>query len=165
MKDEHVISILEGKAFAALDENDFAQIRAHAVVCESCRKAYEAAEVSALLLNARANEIFEPSPFFQTRVLAALRERQAENQTWAWSRLWRTAGGLASSMAATVATLAILTFVVPATQTAESQNPAPFANAYSTEAVVLDDNAAPDDQLSDSDVLATLYDADDNVVK
>ena len=162
MKDEHIISILESRPLATLDENDFAQIRAHAVVCESCRKAYEAAEVSSLLLKARANETFEPSPFFQTRILAALRERQAENQTWAWSRLWRTAGGLASSMAATVATLVILTFVVPGTQTAD---PAPFANAYSAEAVVLDDNAAPDDQLSDNDVLATLYDGDDNVVK
>ena len=68
-------------------------------------------------------------------------------------------------MVATVATLAILTFVVPGTQTAESQNPVPFANAYSAEAVVLDENAAPDDQLSDNDVLATLYDADDDVVK
>jgi anti-sigma-K factor RskA len=165
MKNEHITSILESKPFAALDENDLFQIRAHAVVCESCRTAYEAAEVSALLLKARANETFEPSPFFQTRVLAALRERQAENQTWAWSRLWRTAGVLASSMAATVATLAVLTFVVPGTQTADSQNPAPFANAYSAEAVVLDENAAPADQLSDSDVLATLYDADDGVVK
>jgi anti-sigma-K factor RskA len=165
MKDEHVISILESRPLAALDESDFAQIRAHALVCESCRKAYEAAQVSALLLKARADEAFEPSPFFQTRVLAALRERQAANQTWAWSRLWRTAGGLASSMVATVATLAILTFVIPGTQTAESQNPAPSANAYSTEAVVLAENAGPDDQLSDSDVLATLYDADDDVVK
>ncbi|HMG76309.1 MAG TPA: hypothetical protein VK582_22740 [Pyrinomonadaceae bacterium] len=164
MKDEHIISMLESRPLSA-DENDFAQIRAHASICESCRKAYEAADVSSLLLKARANETFEPSPFFQTRVLAALREQQAENQTWAWSRLWRTAAGLASSMVATVAILAILTFVIPGTQTTESQTAAPFANAYSAEAVVLDDNAAPDDQLSDNDVLATLYDADDNVVK
>jgi len=165
MKDEHIISMLESRSFAALDESNLAQIRTHTVVCESCRKAFEATEFSSLLLKARANETFEPSPFFQTRVLAALRERQAENQTWAWSRLWRTAGGLASSMVATVATLAILTFFVPGSQTAESQSPAPFANAYSAEAVVLSENAAPEDQLSDNDVLATLYDADDNVVK
>jgi hypothetical protein len=165
MKDEHIINILESAPLAALDESDLSQARAHALVCESCQTAYEAAEVSSRLLEARANESFEPSPFFQTRVLAALRERQAENQTWGWSRLWQTAGGLASSMAATVATLAILTFVVPGTQTADSQNPSPFANAYSTEAVVLDENAAPDDQLSDGEVLATLYDTDDDVVK
>src|SRR6266403_5244055 len=145
MINEHVIGMLESKRFGGLDENDRAQIHAHAQACDSCRRAYEAAQVSAALLQERAAENFEPPPFFQTRVLAALRERQSANETWAWSRLWRTAGGLASSMVATVATLAILTFVFPGTQTAESQNPAPFANAYSAETVVLDDNAAPDD--------------------
>lgn len=164
MKDEHVISILESAPLATLAESEVSQVRAHAAVCESCGKAFAAAEVSALLLKARADETFEPSPFFQTRVLAALRERDAENQTWAWSSLWRTAGGLASSMAATVATLAILTFVVPGTQTAESQS-ASVLNAYSTEAVVLDENLAAVDQMSDGEVLATLYDPDDEVVK
>lgn len=165
MKNEHVIDMLEAKPFAALDSNDLAQIRAHAAGCESCRQAYEAAEVSANLLQQRASETFEPSPFFQTRVLAALRERQAANETWAWSRLWRTAGGLASSMVATVATLAILTFVVPGTQTAESPDPATAVNAYSAEAVVLDESALPDDQISDSEVLTTLYGPEEDVVK
>jgi hypothetical protein len=165
MKNEHVIGILEAKPLTALDSNDLAQIRVHAAGCESCRQAFEAAQVSAVLLQERADQTFEPSPFFQTRVLAALRERQATNETWAWSRLWRTAGGLASSMVATVATLAILTFVVPGTQTAELQDPATAFNAYSTEAVVLDESALPDDQISDSEVLTTLYGPEDDVVK
>lgn len=165
MKNAHVIGILEAKPFAALDSNDLAQIRVHAAGCESCRQAYEAARVSALLLQERAAEAFEPSPFFQTRVLAALRERQTTNETWAWSRLWRTAGGLASAMIATVATLAILTFVVPGTQNAESPDPATAFNAYSTEAVVLDQTALSNDQLSDSEVLTTLYGPNDEVVK
>jgi anti-sigma-K factor RskA len=165
MKNAHVMGILEAKPFAALDSNDLAQIRVHAEGCESCRQAYEAARLSALLLQERAVETFEPSPFFQTRVLAALRERQTTNETWAWSRLWRTAGGLASSMIAAVATLAILTFVVPGTQTAESPDPATAFNAYSTEAVVLDESALSNDPLSDSEVLTTLYGPDDKVVK
>ena len=165
MKNEHVIGILEARPFAALDADDLAQIRAHAAGCESCRRAYEAAEVSAVLLQERAAETFEPSPFFHTRVLAAMREQQAASETWAWSRLWRTAGGLASSMVATVATLAILTFVVPGTQTAESPDPATAVNAYSTEAVVLDQSARPDDQVSDSEVLTTLYGPQEDVVK
>lgn len=165
MKNEHVIGILESKPLAELNENDLAQIRAHAVACEACRHAYEAAQVCAALLQQRAGEGFEPSPFFQTRVLAALRERRAENETWAWSRLWRTAGGLASSMVATVATLAILTFVIPGTQNLDSQSPATVVNAYSTEAVVFDQNARPDDQVSNNDVLATLYETEDDVVK
>jgi predicted anti-sigma-YlaC factor YlaD len=165
MKNEHVIDLLEAKPLAALDSNDLAQIRDHAAGCESCRQAYAAAEISALLLQEQAAASFEPSPFFQTRVLAAVRERQATNETWAWTRLWRTAGGLASSMLATVATLAILTFVVPGTQTADSPDPGTAFNAYSTEAVVLDESALSDDQISDSEVLATLYGPDDDSVK
>jgi hypothetical protein len=161
MRNEHVISLLEDKSLARLDENELGQIRAHALACDACRRAYQAAQVSAVLLQERAGESFEPSPFFQTRVLAALRERQSADETWAWSRLWRTAGGLASSMVATVATLAVLTFVVPGTQTTDSQNP--VVNAYSTEAVVLGENAPPADQLTDNDVLTTLYETEDVV--
>jgi hypothetical protein len=165
MKKEHVIGILESKPLVELDENDLGQIRVHAVACEACRHAYEVAQVCAALLQQRAGESFEPSPFFQTRVLAALRERRAENETWAWSRLWRSAGGLASSMVATVATLAILTFVIPGTQSPDSQSQAAVVNAYSTEAVVFDENAQVDDQISNNDVLTTLYETEDDVVK
>jgi hypothetical protein len=163
MKDEHVIGILENNPFVALNRDELAKIEAHALGCEACWKAYEAAQVSAALLHERAREAFEPSAFFQTRVLAELRERQAANERWVWSRLWRTAGGLASSMVATVATLAILTFVIPGTQISESQNSAPALNAYSTDAVMFDNGSLPDDQISDSDVLATLYETDDVV--
>jgi anti-sigma-K factor RskA len=165
MKNEHVISILDSQSLGALNENDLGQIRAHSALCESCRQAYEAAQASAMLLQERTAETFEPSPFFQTRVLATLRERQTANEAWAWSRLWRTAGGLASSMVATVATLAVLTFVLPATQNADLQSPTAVVNAYSTEAVVFDESALPDDQISNNDVLATLYETDDDVVK
>jgi hypothetical protein len=161
MRNEHVISLLESKPLAGLDENELGQIRAHAPACDACRRAYEAAQVSVMLLQERSGEYFEASPFFQTRVLAALRERQSANETWAWSRLWRTAGGLASSMVATVAALAVLTFVVPGSQNTDLQSPA--VNAYSTEAVVLDENALADDQLSNNDVLMTLYETEDAV--
>jgi hypothetical protein len=165
MKNEHVISILESKPFLALDRSDLAQIRDHALICESCRQVYEAAQVSSALLQERAREAFEPSPFFHTRVLAALREREGANEKWAWSRLWRTAGGLASSMVATVATLAILTFVIPGAQTTDSQNSSSVGNTYTAEAVVLDENTLADNQMSDSDVFATIYDSGDEVVK
>jgi anti-sigma-K factor RskA len=165
MKDEHIISLVESKPFAGLAESERAEISSHAAACESCRRAFEAVDVSSLLLKARVNEEFEPSPFFQTRVLALLRERQAANEKWAWSRLWRTAGGLATSMVATVATLAVLTFVIPGAQAPDSPNSAAVVNAYSTDAVVLDAATPRDDQISDSDVLATLYDADNEVVK
>ena len=72
MKNEHVISILESNPFVALNRDKLAQIEAHAATCAACRIAYEAAQVSAALLHERAREAFEPSAFFQTRVLAEL---------------------------------------------------------------------------------------------
>lgn len=164
MKDEHVISKLENNPFFSLDRDELARIEAHVATCDDCRIAYEAAQVGAALLHERARAAFEPSPFFQTRVLAELRERQAANESWAWSRLWRTAGGLAYSMVATVATLAILTFAIPGTQSADSLS-ASAVNAYSADSVVLDGGSLSDDQVSDNDVLATLYDTDDDVGK
>jgi anti-sigma factor RsiW len=163
MKTEHVISILESNPFVALNRDELAKIEAHTLTCEACRKAYEAAQVSAALLHERAREAFEPSAFFQTRVLAELRERDAANERWAWSRLWRTAGGLASSMVATVATLTVLTFIIPGTQISESQNSSSIASAYSTDAVMFENGSVPEDQISDSDVLATLYETQDVV--
>jgi hypothetical protein len=67
-------------------------------------------------------------------------------------------------MVATVAMLAILTFAIPATQSTDSLS-ASAVNAYSTDSVVLGGGSLSDDQVSDNDVLATLYDNDDDVVK
>src|SRR5205823_4534749 len=107
MKAQHIVNLLENRPFASLSESDLVLIRAHTRVCSDCRQAYEAAQISALLLKERAAEAFEPAPFFQTRVLAVLRERQTGNETWALRRMWRAAGVLVSSMAVTVATLAV----------------------------------------------------------
>jgi anti-sigma-K factor RskA len=163
MKDKHIIDILARGPLSALTRSELEEIQAHAGPCESCGRALAAARVSAAMLQERAREEFEPSPFFQTRVMAALRDRQAANETWAWSRLWRSAGGLASSMLATVAALVVLTFAVPVSQTPDTNSSVMAVNAYSTEAVVLDENAAADDQVSDNEALATLYEADDDL--
>jgi hypothetical protein len=40
-----------------------------------------------------------------------------------------------------------------------------LVNAYSTEAVVFDESALADDQISNNDVLATLYETDDDAVR
>jgi biotin carboxyl carrier protein len=161
MRDEHIISLIESAPLASLSENDLTAIRAHTDQCSGCLRAFQAAQVSALLLQERAAETFEPSPFFHTRVLATLRERQAANGSWAnsWAlgRLWQTAGALASSMVATVAALAVLTFVIPGSQVASGQQLSSLANNYSAEEVILDQNPQPDEQLSDGQLLTTIY--------
>lgn len=166
MKEEHIISRIESKPFASLSESDLTAIRLHARDCVSCRQAFEAAQISALLLKERAAETFEPSPFFHTRVLARLREHQIANESWAWRGLWRTAGALASSMVATVVALAVLTFVIPGNQiTSGPQEISSLSNSYSAEEVILNQNELLDEQASDGQVLTTIYGGEEEAVR
>jgi hypothetical protein len=159
MRDEHIKKLLEDTPLASLSENDLTVIRAHAKECSSCFRAFEGARVSQLLLKERAAVEFEPSPFFHTRVMATLRERQAVNDSWAFGRLWRAAGALASSMVATVATLAFLTFVIPDAQVATISQASPNANGYSAEEVILDQ--AQSEEVSEGQLLTTIYGGDE----
>ena len=163
MKEEHVIEMLERVPFGSLAADELATIRTHAAACPDCQSAYEAARISSLLLKERVAESVEPSPFFQTRVLAALRERQAANEVPALKRLWQAAGTLVSTMALTVAALATLTFFIPAdTQPATApQTLAAAANNYTAEDVVFTPDEVADGQMSDDQVLSTLYGADE----
>src|SRR5215217_4627003 len=113
MRDEHIKRMLDEAPLSSLGEAELEGARAHAEGCADCRRAFDAAQVSSSMLKARAAEAFEPSPFFQTRVLAQLRERRAAEEGWTLARLWKSAGLLVSSMAATVAALAVFTFVAP----------------------------------------------------
>jgi predicted anti-sigma-YlaC factor YlaD len=161
MREEHIINLLENTPLSSLEESELADIRSHAGVCPECRRAYEAAQISALLLRERVAETFEPSPFFQTRVLAALRERQAQTETSALRRLWQATGALVSSMAVTVAALAVLTFIGPSHQPPTGpQQLVSAVDAYSAEEVIFDPDNLPSDQMSYGQVLTTLYDDD-----
>jgi predicted anti-sigma-YlaC factor YlaD len=155
MRNEHIISLIEKAPVASLSESDLAAIRDHTDHCSDCRDAFQAAQVSAALLKERAVAAFEPSPFFQTRVMATLRERQAAG-SWSWSRLWRSAGALASSMVATVAALAVLTFATPGTQVAYGPQQASYPNGYSAEEVILDQTSQLEEE-SDGQLLTTIY--------
>jgi hypothetical protein len=164
MSDKH-ISLIEQTPLASLSESDLVAIRAHVTDCADCRRGYEAAQVAMLLIKERAAEAFAPSPFFHTRVLATLRERQAANESWAWSRMWRAGGALASSMVATVAALVVLTFVVPGTQSTVAGDMTSTGNAYSAEEVILNQSELPAEQTSDGQILKTLYGAEEDAVK
>lgn len=164
MRDEHIISMIENAPLSSLSESELTNIRAHTDQCAECRRAFEAAEVSTLLLRERVVETIEPSPFFQTRVLAALRERQAISETSAFKRLWNATGALVSSMAVTVAALVVLTIFAPGSQpTSGAQEVASAYNSYSAEEVLFDQSDAPPvEQMSYGQVLSTLYESDDD---
>jgi hypothetical protein len=153
---KHITEILDRASIAALSESDLNEVRAHVLECMACQDAYEAARLSAIVIQKRAQVVIEPSPFFQTRVMAALREQQAVESVPAMLRLWRSAKALVSTMAVTTAALAVVSFMQPS-QTAPATDQT--ASAYSAYSVIMDQGA--DDQMSYEQVLSTIYDDDD----
>lgn len=151
MKGEHITDVLDNAALATLSPRELEEIRAHAQNCMTCGNALAAAQVSAMMIKERAQVAIEPSPFFQTRVLAAWREQQAAESVPAIVRLWRSSKALVSSLTLATVALGALSFMVstPAT-TALDQT----ASAYSAESVILQDS---DDQLSYDQVLNAIY--------
>ena len=157
MKDKHITEILDNTSIAALSETQLNEVRGHALECMTCREAYEAARLSAVVLKRRAEATIEPSPFFQTRVMAALREQQAVESVPAMLRLWRSAKVLVSTMAVTTAALAVVSFIQPSQTTPVVDQ---TASAYSAYSVIMDQDA--EDQMSYEQVLSTIYEDDDD---
>ena len=153
MKDKHVIEMLDETPFGNLSSEQLNIIRSHSLECTNCMSAYQAAKLSSVVLAERVQAGVEPSPFFQTKVLAALREQQSVENVPAWLRLWKSAGALVSSMAVATVALAALSFAVPATIQEQT------ATAYSADSVILDQGI--DDQLSYEQVLSTIYAEED----
>ncbi len=156
MKDKCITEMLDNGSISNLSEGELNEVRTHVQDCVSCRGAYEAAKVSAVVLRTRAQTTIEPSPFFQTRVMAALREQQALESVPAMWRLWGSAKALVSSMAVATAALAVLSFVLPAPATTAVDQTAPV---YSAESVIM--GQASDEQMSYEQVLSTIYADDD----
>jgi hypothetical protein len=157
MKDKHIIDVLDNTSIASLSESELSDVQAHAQECVSCREAYEAARLSAVVLQSRAQTKIEPSPFFHTRVMAAWREQQAVESVPAMLRLWKSARAIVSSMAVTTAALAVLTFVLPAQTTPLTDQ---TASMLSAESVIMEQGS--DDQVSYEQVLSTIYEDDDD---
>jgi anti-sigma-K factor RskA len=155
MKDNHITEILDKAPMAMLSESELNEIRAHALDCMSCRDAFEAARLSAVIIKSRVEATIEPSPFFQTRVMAALREQQAVESVPAMLRLWRSAKVLVSTMAVTTAALAVVSFIQPAQTTPVAET----ASAFSEYSVIMDRDV--DEQMSYEQVLSTIYEDED----
>ena len=160
MSETHITHILDDKPVAALSESELGAIRAHTASCADCARAFEAARISTLLLNEYAGETnanaLNANPFFQTRVLAAWREQQVTAGAWNLRRLWNATGGLVSSMAATTAVLAALTFVIPVEESRPVQTAALIPS--SAETVVFDES---DEEMTNEDVLSAIYDEEE----
>lgn len=162
MRNDHILKILEAGSVRSLSEAEIAALEAHAADCADCRRAYEAACISCDLIHALAAEKYEPSPFFKTRVMAAIRERELSPELPAFARMWKAAGALVSSMAMLVLVLIGLTAFgygsgPAATELAAAQS---AQGLFSPEQVVLDMGA--DESLAYDQVLSIMYDLGDS---
>jgi len=160
MRENHITHILDDKPIASLSEAELSTIRAHVATCVPCNRAYDAARLAAMLIKERAGEAVQQAlnanPFFQTRVMAAWRERR-ETSVSALRRLWNATGVLVATMAGTTAALAVLTFAVPATDSSTRTTAALVP--YSAESVMLDQSDK--DQVTDDQVINAMYADDD----
>ena len=155
MKDKHIVDIIDGVSVASLSESELEAVKAHARECASCHSAFEAAQLCASVIKQRAEVTIEPSPFFQTRVLAAWREQQAVDNVPAFVRLWKSARALVSAMAVATLALAAVSFVAPDQATAVSEQ---TASAYTAESLMFDQ---ADEQLTYEQVLNAIYEEED----
>lgn len=150
MKNNHILDILDN----GFGEADSALIESHTAHCADCRKAFEAARISSVLFRAAP---FEPSPFFQTKVLAAVRERRNSAKPlaafWRW---WQASAALVALMLVTVAGLVTLTLFAPQAGATEAQAGVASYNLYSTDAVILNQKTERD--LTTEQTLQIIYD-------
>ena len=162
MMERHILEILDEKGFGALSGAELDTARAHTSHCADCRRALESARVSAALLTARAAApSIEPSAFFQSKVLGAIREKQnLRKPIEAFRRWWQAAYPMVCSMLFIVITLALLTVLAPKPESAQA---ASTYNLYSTDSVILNQNTPRN--LTDEQALEVIYNERRDAVK
>ena len=159
MQDNHIVKMLEKKPFSALSQDEFVVIKAHIAECPGCLHTYESAKVTEILIRARTAELATPSPFFKTRVMAAIRERQLSPELPAIVRMWRAAGALVSTLAMLVAILIGVTFYNHGPDQQPEINVS--ENIYSLEYVEFGQPDFADYGVAYDQVLGTIYDSED----
>lgn len=158
MRDHHIIKLIEEQPLDHLSESEFISIDQHIAECLECKQSYEAARVSTLLIKERVAQTVDPSPFFKTRVMAAIRENRLSAEPAAIVRMWRAAGAMVSAMVMLVVVLAGLSYFSDYDQPSQV---ATNLNLYSAESLVLEEDDLYDESLAYDLVLANVYDAED----
>lgn len=167
MKESHILEILDSKRFVELSADESALINSHIGECQGCRKAFEAAQISALLLTARSEtETFEPSPFFQAKVMNALLQREGQKlrkPIAAFRRWWQASYSMVCLMLVTAGAFIGLTLFAPVSNADETQSAGVQSNLYPTDAVILNQKSSRDDLTTEQVfqvIYTTKYDSD-----
>jgi hypothetical protein len=131
-------------------------ILAHCEVCAECRGMLEAADMTKRLIQARSFQEIEPSPFFRTRVLAAIRERGAVVVRRQTEKMWSSARVVVASMCFVVVVLLALNLFAPK-PVDRARGEEAVRTRDSVERVVMDDNGTTDESLTSGQVLDTVF--------
>jgi anti-sigma factor RsiW len=156
MKENHIVDLLERRPLGTLSMAEEEMVKAHTAACSECLLAYQAAQASLLLLQERASATVEPPPFFQTKVMAAIRERKPAPKRLGFSNAWQAARPLVASMGAFVVLLLALTFFNSAEPPAKPSDLASVDDGAPEWVVVDSDDAG--DEMTYSQTLTVLYD-------
>lgn len=159
MRDQHITRLLEEKPLSRLRADELAVIESHIMDCGDCRRAFAAARLAETLIGARAAAGQEVSPFFKTRVMAAIRERRLSTEPAAWLRIWRAAGAMLSAMLALIVVLVGLTLFNGSSDVPTAGEAVTVQNIYSPDEVVLGQENVTEETYDQ--VLGTLYDSED----
>ncbi len=154
MKNEHITDILNRHAFNRLSENDLTMIESHVAHCRNCLKAYQAAQISSTLLKAGVAESLAPTPFFETKLMAAWREKQVTSVAAFW-RWWQASNAVVAAMIFTVAALLIMSLIAPKASFNQPEQAAVF-DSYSTDEVIFDRNDSTA-ELTNGQTLQIIY--------
>lgn len=162
MKDRHILEILDEKKFAEIKGDELKSVQTHCAGCADCRMGFEAARISAVLLNARAEIApVTPSAFFQSKVLNAIREKQQiRRPIAAFRHWWQASYALVCLMMFFVVTLAFLTVLAPQPESAQA---ASTGYLYTTDAVILNQN--PPRNITTEQALDVIYNERRDAVK
>jgi hypothetical protein len=153
MKEEHILDILDKQRFDELSRAEKDVIESHAAECSNCSVAYKSAQISSVLLKTSVLQNFEPSPFFHTRVLANLREKEiVKTPFFALSRLWRASGSLVAIMITTILVLIATTIFAP--------NGSVSAGETDSAEIVIIDGKPPTREITNEQFLQMIYGAE-----
>jgi predicted anti-sigma-YlaC factor YlaD len=154
MKNEHIINILNEHALDKLDQVDLATIKMHVAHCKNCRDSFKAAQISSMLLKTVANETFEPSPFFETKLMAVWREKQAKSVAAFW-RWWQASNAVVGAMIFAVAALLFVSLLAPNVPSNQPEQASVLDN-YSIEEIIFNQNYSTAD-LTNGQTLQIIY--------
>ena len=157
MKSKHITETLDKAAFTDLNEADLTIVHAHIEDCANCKQAFQAAQISSVLLKVKS-EISQPtpSPFFQAKVINALkREKQnLQKPLEAFRRWWQASAAMVGLMVMIVACLIATSFIAPSASEDEAQAGTNF-NLYTTDSVILNQKSPRD--LTNEQVFQVIY--------